>query len=748
MHFNLLCAACITPAEVNKHGPWFNVGRLKSMPNTANNKQEPPNDTFVCYDTAVGTPCVICYACAENAGDYTIVPPSYDAIAKDVPAVMHKLSGAETALITLVFHVGTCISVKGEVTSITAQLLPLQFHGSFTPAKLPLSYEELRLVLTITTELVDGFISTDEICVRRDKVQRALEWLTSHSEAYKNVDIDWERITNLPIANELPDIETYNVRPFVTNHLVSIQPQVLSDPCDYPTSPTLLLVHPEDFGLSTRMLHYDKFTRAVPIAFRVYFLLSPSSTSNTSVFMAPPPKRKPARSASRATSPPSKEDLPASASSDLQANPSSSTTPPSTAYTTDASNGTSLAPPSRSASGAPLFSYDDSLIWSIAADLGWPAAADSHHIRRFLRNNPSLIPMPPLRAMSPYITKLAVEHTAKLFRSPARSPNAGIRSISNPKSWRNPPSLQARVDQAILNAWRPSTSVGYSRAVRQFFDFCNLNNVPPSACIPASEDLLCAFAASFGGTHAGSTIRAKCSALRAWHIQNSLPWLGGTQLAYVIKGCANMRPVPSQSKRAAFSLMTLVQLLNTLDRSSPLDVCVAFIASAAFWGQLRLGEILPNHLRALNANGSRMLHLPRTKTCGNLGEDVILTRQSEANPVTLLKRHFTLNCPKSLSSPLASYLSSNGALVILSKRRFLACCNEVFSARKLPTISGHCFRISGTTHLLLAGVPPDIVKVMGRWSSDAFLRYWRSLELIAPIHAELLAPLVLDRTRA
>lgn len=26
---------------------------------------------------------------------------------------------------------------------------------------------------------------------------------------------------------------------------------------------------------------------------------------------------------------------------------------------------------------------------------------------------------------------------------------------------------------------------------------------------------------------------------------------------------------------------------------------------------------------------------------------------------------------------------------------------------------------------------------MGRWSSDAFLAYWRNLEIVAPLHAEL-----------
>ncbi|KIK74200.1 hypothetical protein PAXRUDRAFT_176435 [Paxillus rubicundulus Ve08.2h10] len=33
---------------------------------------------------------------------------------------------------------------------------------------------------------------------------------------------------------------------------------------------------------------------------------------------------------------------------------------------------------------------------------------------------------------------------------------------------------------------------------------------------------------------------------------------------------------------------------------------------------------------------------------------------------------------------------------------------------------GHSFQIGGTTELLVTGVPPDVIKVLGWWSSDAF----------------------------
>ena len=47
-------------------------------------------------------------------------------------------------------------------------------------------------------------------------------------------------------------------------------------------------------------------------------------------------------------------------------------------------------------------------------------------------------------------------------------------------------------------------------------------------------------------------------------------------------------------------------------------------------------------------------------------------------------------------------------------------------------MTGHSFRIGGTTHLLLIGVDPFVVMVQGRWKSLAFLEYWWNFEEIIP----------------
>ncbi|EJD33611.1 hypothetical protein AURDEDRAFT_41168, partial [Auricularia subglabra TFB-10046 SS5] len=74
---------------------------------------------------------------------------------------------------------------------------------------------------------------------------------------------------------------------------------------------------------------------------------------------------------------------------------------------------------------------------------------------------------------------------------------------------------------------------------------------------------------------------------------------------------------------------------------------------------------------------------------------------------------------------LFAYRDDNDAVVALTKNAFLGRLNEIWAAAGMQRVSGHCFRIGGTTALLHMGVDTEVVKMSGRWKSDAFLRYWR-----------------------
>jgi hypothetical protein len=119
---------------------------------------------------------------------------------------------------------------------------------------------------------------------------------------------------------------------------------------------------------------------------------------------------------------------------------------------------------------------------------------------------------------------------------------------------------------------------------------------------------------------------------------------------------------------------------------------------------------------------------------------VICCQDGLSDPISALEAHLALNdMPPHL--PLFAYATNEG-FVALTKKCFLARCNAIWGASISQDLSGHCFRIGGTTELLLRGVAPHIVKALGRWSSDVFLRYWRSTDALAHIHVEdSLAPL-------
>lgn len=194
----------------------------------------------------------------------------------------------------------------------------------------------------------------------------------------------------------------------------------------------------------------------------------------------------------------------------------------------------------------------------------------------------------------------------------------------------------------------------------------------------------------------------------------------------------------------------LVYLHESLDFSCALDICVFACALCVFWTQARLGELLPTNssltapgsiprrrhlLEPTSAMGSRSLHFPRTKLSQIKGEEAIITRQlAPCDPVDTMDAHLLENVPIG-DDPLFVYNNASGRKC-LTKKVFLSRCNDIWALEGLPRISGHSFRIGGTTHLLESGVAPDVVKKTGRWSSDSFLRYWRGSDSIIPLHTE------------
>ncbi|KIK75675.1 hypothetical protein PAXRUDRAFT_18786 [Paxillus rubicundulus Ve08.2h10] len=130
-----------------------------------------------------------------------------------------------------------------------------------------------------------------------------------------------------------------------------------------------------------------------------------------------------------------------------------------------------------------------------------------------------------------------------------------------------------------------------------------------------------------------------------------------------------------------------------------------------------LSHIKPTDVRVdQDRQGNKItnLHLPKLKSAPN-GEDINWARQEGLyDPHAALENHMSGHQP-------------------LTKSKFLSTLTSALKAAGKPPLQGHSIHIGSTLEYLLRNIPFDVVKVKGRWGSDAFLVYLRH-------HAQILAP--------
>ena len=321
-----------------------------------------------------------------------------------------------------------------------------------------------------------------------------------------------------------------------------------------------------------------------------------------------------------------------------------------------------------------------------------------------------------------------------------------------------PPMLLAKIADTQEAAVDKTTQRKDAARLREFLSFCGSLGIRAHDALPAREDVLLAWASSYAGRLAGKTVGAKLLAIRKEHDRRGLIWPGGDRLRRVLKGVEELRPHSSfRSKRAPVTIPMLEDLDKNLSRTSGLDICIRAICHTSFFCQLRCGEILPptqdlekfdphrqatfEHIAESTAtNGACNLHLPWSKTQKARGDDVwIPLQEAPLDPIHAIHKHFIKN-KLSIHHPIAAYRDAHNKILTLTRSKFVRRINDILRATKkgYPHISGHCFRIGGTTFYLISGVPPDMVKKFGRWRSQAFLEYWRCLDYLGAIHLEML----------
>ena len=294
--------------------------------------------------------------------------------------------------------------------------------------------------------------------------------------------------------------------------------------------------------------------------------------------------------------------------------------------------------------------------------------------------------------------------------------------------------------------------------MKRFHTFCIQYNV--SQPFPLTERLLCTFAAYLADQGlAPQTGKSYLSALRSMQIslglpdpreQSSLPILkrvqAGISRARVLKGSPPRIRLP-------ITVSILGAIHQSLETSTNPDKAVFWaVASAAFFGFFRLGELLLNAPSQFNpatslawgdvavdshTNPSMVQFHLKISKCDQFGSgsDIVVGRvDSPLCPVSAVLKYIEVRG----DAPGPFFKDSSN--IALTKQRFVKQIRDILNAVGLQQdqYAGHSFRIGAATTAATAGVQDSTIQTLGRWHSAAFLQYIRTpKEQLAALSAVL-----------
>lgn len=322
-----------------------------------------------------------------------------------------------------------------------------------------------------------------------------------------------------------------------------------------------------------------------------------------------------------------------------------------------------------------------------------------------------------------------------------------------------------RATGIMADGLRTRTLDTYGSGLALYHRYCDARGVAEHDRAPASADLILSFTSALAGHYSASTISNSLAGVRMWHLLHRLPWnstlehqqlllRGATQLVAVHDVSCEPEQRISRPRRLPMTVRLLEAMSSQLDRSISLDVAVYACATTLLWAVARTGEFTAPSLTKFDprihitiehvsqdildrhGNVVTSFHLPRTKSSVT-GEDVSWAEQvGAADPKSAFAAHLDLNKPQPGEHLFVHSVVRNGNLQRrpLTEKAFIARVQAALQAAGVhEKYTGHCFRIGGTLEYLLRGTPFAVVKVLGRWASDAFQLYLRQ-------HAQILAP--------
>ncbi|CAG2193334.1 unnamed protein product [Mytilus edulis] len=295
--------------------------------------------------------------------------------------------------------------------------------------------------------------------------------------------------------------------------------------------------------------------------------------------------------------------------------------------------------------------------------------------------------------------------------------------------------LRARLYSSVQKykacGWSEGTKRTYRTQLNCFHTFCELLDL---ALVPFSADNVCLYIAYLVDVKSFKycTIVNYLNIIKHLHKANGLeePISGNWQIQKVLNGVR--RSIGDAQKGAELMTPRLLLIIKAnLDLNSQNDICIWSACLMGFYGLLRPGNFLHSgkyvehrDIQICDVHYHRngyVIELQWTKT--------VQFRERKLNIVlpSIVGHPF---CPASAIKELLHFHFKRGAkedsllLCNLSYQMFISRINSILISNDIKQhITGHSFRRGGATWCLRIGMSDSMIKDIGMWKSDAYLRY-------------------------
>lgn len=295
--------------------------------------------------------------------------------------------------------------------------------------------------------------------------------------------------------------------------------------------------------------------------------------------------------------------------------------------------------------------------------------------------------------------------------------------------------LDQKVDQFLARTFAVSTNKTYACHRRRFVTFCESYGYIP---VPVSSLTLCRYAAFLAQSLGYSSIVQYFNVIRIMHQEVGLPnpLMGDFRLTCVLRGIRREKGDSKQMK-APLTPLLLQLILSRLDpgRADHSNVWAAILVS--FYGMLRKSNVVPSSQSAFNPK----LHLRRRDV--SLHSDHVQIRVRWSKTIQFRQRELLLPLPRIVGSPICPVQAVYHAFSLTPQanpdgpafvtHQLIPICGPTLVATIKTSLqyygydsrdyAGHSLRRGGASCAFNAGISVDIIRQIGDWQSNCYVKY-------------------------